>query len=411
MVPETLAGRRVVVWGFGRHGGGLAAARACAARGATVSVLDTQPASAFGPDAAPWAWHVGDGSHPVLQACDLVVASPAIPPRAWPASHPPRTCPEGLFFAWHRGPRAAVTGTKGKSTTARILGGLLGWEVAGNSYEPLLTLLERRGPDVPVVCELSSFQCWYLADQRPHLDAAVLTLLASDHLDWHPDVAHYRSSKLAMLGWADAVAATVQALPLLPPGLPLLPIGAEPSGPMLIPGPHNRANAALAVATALHLGAAPDAIAGRLATIEPLPHRLNPVHRAGSAVFVDDSIATTPEAATAALASFDGPLSVILGGSDKGAGYDGLARAVAARGARPVLLGATAARIQTALAAAGVEAPIASDLDRAVAAAHAAIAGTGTVLLSPACASFDLFRGYDHRGDCFAASARRLFPG
>jgi UDP-N-acetylmuramoylalanine-D-glutamate ligase len=401
----------VVVWGFGRHGGGLAAARACAERGAEVAILDAQPASAFGPEAAAWTWLVGDGSHPGLQDCDLVVASPAIPPRAWPVTHPPATCPEGLFFAWHQGKRAAVTGTKGKSTTARILGGLLGWEVAGNSYEPLLGFLARCGPTAPVVCELSSFQCWYLAEQRPRLDAALLTLLTSDHLDWHPDLAHYRAAKLAMLGWAGAVAATAQAVELLPAGLPLLPVGSPPAADALrIPGPHNRANAALAIAVASHLGAPPDEISARLRAVEPLPHRLCTVHRSGGIAFVDDSIATTPEAAIAALASFDGPIAIILGGSDKGARYAGLAAAVRARGASPVLLGATAPAIAGELAGIGIAAPVARDLDEAVRLAGLVLPAHGTVLLSPACASFDMFRGFDHRGDCFATAARRLFP-
>lgn len=409
-LPLTLAGRRVVVWGFGRHGGGLAAARACAERGASVAILDSQPASAFGADAAAWEWLVGDGTHPGLQACDLVVASPAIPPRAWPAAHPPVTCPEGLFFAWHRGPRAAVTGTKGKSTTARILGSLLGWEVAGNSYEPLLALLARRGPEVPVVCELSSFQCWYLAGQRPRLDAAVLTLLTCDHLDWHPDLAHYRAAKLAMLSWAGAVAATPQAAPLLPAGLPLLPLGPDPEATdLVIPGPHNRANAALAISVARHLGAPPDLIPGRLRAVQPLPHRLCTVHQGGGVAFVDDSIATTPEAAIAALASFAGQVAIILGGSDKGARYAELAAAVAKRGAHPVLLGATAPKIAAELERLGLAAPVAGDMAQAVRLARDALPATGTVLLSPACASFDMFKGFDHRGDCFADAARRLF--
>jgi UDP-N-acetylmuramoylalanine--D-glutamate ligase len=400
-------GQRILIWGFGRHGGGHAAARFCRSLGAHVSILDAKPPTAFGPEASDYAWHVGDGAHPVLQQADLIVASPAIPPRAWPARHPPATCPEGLFFAHHRGRRVAVTGTKGKSTTARIAGALLGWPVAGNSYEPLLDLLLREGPAVDVVCELSSFQLWYLRDHKPQIDAAILTLLTRDHLDWHPDLDHYRQAKLALLRWSQVVAAAPQASPLLPPGLPLLPAEPAPAS-LAIPGPHNRANAALAIAVARHLGVATTDIASRLSTVRPLPHRLATVHTAHGVAFVDDSIATTPEAAIAALASFDGPLAIILGGSDKGADFAELAAAVRQRGVHPVLLGATAPR----LAAAGIAAPVAHDLDDAIHQAHATVADAngGTVLLSPACASFDLFRGFEDRGDRFAEAARRLFP-
>lgn len=410
-----LRGVRVLVWGLGRHGGGLAAARLCAAEGARVEILDGKPAADCGPDgeaalAEGFICHTGDAGHAAFRTAELIVPSPAIPPRAWPASHPPIASPEALAFDRHRGRRVGVTGTKGKSTTAMLTGALLGWTVAGNSWRPLCEAV-LSDPDADLVCELSSFQLWYLREVRPRFDAAILTLLASDHLDWHPDVAHYRTAKLALLGWAPAVAAAPQALPLLPAGLPLLPLAPLPDpADLLVPGLHNRANAALAIAVAHHLGVAERDIAPRLRAAEPLPHRLRTVHSRGGITFVDDSIATTPEAAMAGIASFDGPLAVILGGSDKGADFASLATAVAARGARPVLLGQTAPRIQACLAAVGLPAPVATDIEDAVRRAAQAVAGGGTVLLSPACASFDLFRGFDHRGDCFAAAAKRLFP-
>jgi UDP-N-acetylmuramoylalanine--D-glutamate ligase len=410
-----LAGARVLVWGLGSHGGGLAAARLCRAEGAQVSILDARAPEACGADGAAalaegFACLAGDATHPSFASADLIVPSPAIPPRAWPASHPPVASPEALALARHRGRRVAVTGTKGKSTTAMLAGALLGWRVAGNSWRPLCEAV-LADPAADLVCELSSFQLWYLAHSAPRFDAAILTLLAVDHLDWHPDLAHYHGAKLALLGWSRVCAVAPQALPLLPPGLTLLPPHPEPPpGAMRVPGPHNRANAALALAIAAHLGIGPEQRTARLAAAEPLPHRLRTVHEADGIACVDDSIATVPEAAIAALRSFDGPLAVILGGSDKGAGFDGLATAVAGREARPVLIGATAPRIAAALRAVGVEAPIAPDMDTAVRLAIAALPGHGTVLLSPACASFDMFRGFDDRGRRFAEACRRARP-
>lgn len=416
MAPaSSLSGVRVLIWGLGRHGGGLAAARLCRHEGASVSILDAKPAEQCGADGAAalaegFPCHVGDPAHPAFRGAELIVPSPAIPPRAWPDAHPPVSSPEALAFERHHGRRVGVTGTKGKSTTAMLTGALLGWGVAGNSWRPLCEAV-LEDPNADLVCELSSFQLWYLREQAPRFDAAILTLLATDHLDWHPDLAHYRNAKLALLGWAKVVAAAAQALPLLPAGTPLLAQAAEPAATDLrVPGPHNRANAALALAIARHLGADEAQLLPRLRAAEPLPHRLRTVHGSAGLAFVDDSIATTPEAAMAGLASFSGPVAIILGGSDKGADFAALAVAVAQRGARPVLLGATAERIRAALATVGVAAPIATDLDQAVRLAGAALAGRGTVLLSPACASFDLFRGFDHRGDSFAEAARRLFP-
>jgi UDP-N-acetylmuramoylalanine--D-glutamate ligase len=424
------AGGNVVIWGFGKHGGGQAAARFCAARGARVTVLDLKPRDAFGAEAssaqaAEWDWAVGDGSHPLLRTADLIVASPAIPPRAWPAHHAVRTSPEGLFCAAHRGPRVAITGTKGKSTTAQLLATLLGWKVAGNSYEPLLDLLLRHGPEVPLVCELSSFQLWYLAATAPRFAGVIFTSLAVDHLDWHPDLAHYHASKLALLDWAPAVAVAedVWAARTWPTELAARRVAPvtyregvfiSASGivaqradlPLL--GEHNARNAALALALAAHLGVAATDLAPRLRTVQGLPHRLEVVPGADGRLYFNDSIATTPESAMAALAALPGPLAIILGGSDKGASFAALAQAVRQRGAVPILIGAIAERLAVTLRAAGVEPILAGTLPQAVAAARLATPPEGTVLLSPACASFDQFQGFEDRGRRFRALAAAL---
>ncbi len=407
--------RNVVIWGWGRHGGGAAAARFCLARGDAVAVLDREPASSF---AAPadLSWHQGDGSHPCLRSADLIIASPAIPPRAIPADlAAPVVPPEALFFAEHRAPVAAVTGTKGKSTTAAILGTLLGWPVGGNSNEPLLDLLRQHGPVVPVVAELSSFQLWHLRQVRPAVAVAVVTSLAVDHLDWHPDLAHYHGSKLALTDWTGAVAAAPELHARLP-GRPLLPpvtcvdgvfrdAAGELAlrGDLAVLGEHNARNACLAIAAALHLGCPREQIAARLRTVVALPHRLQIIHDRAGLRGIDDSIATTPEAAMAGLAAVAGPVAVILGGSDKGADFTALAMAVRARGALPVVIGATGPRIAAALQTVGIHAPRAGSLAEAVALAISAVGGQGTVLLSPACASFDMFRGFEDRGRQFQA--------
>ena len=428
MIPH--AGQRVVIWGFGRHGGGQAAAHFCAALGAQITILDLKPATAFGAAgsaavAAGWTWEVGDATHPVFFAADLIVASPAIPPRAWPATsqpaHPPRCSPEALFFAAHRGPRVAITGTKGKSTTAHILATLLGWQVAGNSYQPLLELLACHGPYVPVVCELSSFQLWYLAQSPPHFSGALLTSLAVDHLDWHPDLADYRRCKLALMRWADAVAIAPEVQSQVTDSAPQVAevcyrdgtfidatgvVAVRADLPLL--GEHNARNAALALSMAHHLGCERAAAPAGLRRVRGLPHRLEFAAGVAGWRYCNDSIATTPEAAMAALAAVEGPLAVILGGSDKGADFTALAAAVVARGAHPILIGTTAERLAVYLRAAGGQATLACELPLAVTMARQAIPAGGTVLLSPACASFDQFQGFEDRGFRFKELVTRV---
>lgn len=416
----TLNGTQVLIWGFGRHGGGLAAARHCTAHGAQVRILDHQAASALGADgaaaqAAGWPWAIGGPEHPWFAAADLIVPSPAIPPRAWPTQHPPILSPEALAFASHRGPRVVVTGTKGKSTTARILGALLDWPVAGNSYEPLLAAIDRLGVDTPLVCELSSFQLHYLRQVRPGFAGVAVTNLAIDHLDWHGAIAEYHASKLALLDWCERR--------VLGPGCPtradvLPPVQLDrdtfvaPDGRLLarrddlaLLGRHNADNAALALTLALDLGVDAALIPERLRQVVALPHRLQTVHR-GRWTWIDDSIATTPEAAMAALAAVQGPLAIIVGGGDKGATWTALANAVTARRAQTFAIGRTGPALVAAISNAGGNARLIGALPEAVAAAIAALPKGGTVLLSPACSSLDQFTSFEDRGDRFAALAR-----
>jgi UDP-N-acetylmuramoylalanine--D-glutamate ligase len=339
-----------------------------------------------------------------------------------------------------------VTGTKGKSTTAAIAGALLGWPVGGNSYEPLLDLLARLGSGTPLVCELSSFQLLYLAGSsggqiaglpafQPSASAfqvAIVTSLATDHLDWHLDLEHYHRAKLGVLGLTTAcvlapeAAARARELAIaMPPSPPAVRyerdqfIAADGAvlarrGDLAVLGEHNARNAALAMTVALHLGVPVGAIVERLRTVRPLPHRLQIVHESGGVRFIDDSIATTPEAAMAGIAACASPLAVILGGSEKGATWDALAEAIARRRAAgpvtPVVIGQTGPAIAAALARAGVTVERAGDLDDAIRRGCAALPAGGTVLLSPACASFDMFLGFEDRGARFAEAVQRLRP-
>jgi UDP-N-acetylmuramoylalanine--D-glutamate ligase len=431
--PEALAGKRVVVWGAGSHGGGLAAARWCADAGARVAILDRRPPREL-PEAMAeagirgWPWHLGESRHPAVRHADLIIVSPAIPPQALarlPQDAAPVACADALFFAVHTGPRIAVSGTKGKSTTTSMCGRLLDWPVGGNSHEPLIEVMKRYGTGTPIACELSSFQIWHLRPIAPSFTLGLMTSLHRDHIDWHGSEEHYRASKLSLLDWCDAV--------ITPPELRQVSgeyadLGSEiryqdrrfvcHDGTVIaerdhlsLPGEHNAVNAALALTAAVHMGLDP-AIAGiRLSQISPLPHRLEAVHTCGKLHFIDDSIATTPEAAIAGLRSVDQPIAIILGGADKGADYASLASMVASLGAKPVCLGRTAPLIASALEARGLTPVSCSNLSDAIHAAVDQLKGAGTVLLSPGCASTDQFADFADRGDQFCALAQEHWGG
>lgn len=423
-----LVGRRVVVWGVGTHGGGLAAARHCQRQGAHVALLDRRGPDQAGESGiaaavAGWPWMTGERHRALLEA-DLVLTSPAIGPAACTRRPGLRAVgSDALFFAQHRGARVFVTGTKGKSTTAAALATLLGWPLAGNGHLPLLDFLASHDPDSPVVCELSSFQLWWLRPLRPRFTVAVLTSCTSDHLDWHPDLDHYRRSKLDALAWADTTVISPKARTLVEAALPTLPLvthdgqafysaqGRRLAPLSLLPlaGAHNAANACLALTAALQLGLAPELIPERLARIQALPHRLQTVHQTARLRFVDDSTATTPEATLAALAAFPAPVVLIAGGLDKGADLNPVAAAAVAAGITVVCLGTCRERLAGLVIRHGGTAQVAGSMPEAV---HLAIGllpdQGGTVLLSPACASLDMFADFHDRGLQFAAAARNV---
>jgi UDP-N-acetylmuramoylalanine--D-glutamate ligase len=294
-----------------------------------------------------------------------------------------------------------VTGTNGKTTTTALLGEIFraagrDVAVAGNIGVPL-TSVERADW---VVCELSSFQ---LEDIDTFAcEVAVLLNLEPDHLDRYPSFEAYRDAKLRIFERA--------GVKIVPRGLGLDgmefsrddPLPAEP----LIPGPHNRENAAAATAAARAAGIADEHIAAALRSFPGVPHRLELVGERAGIRYVNDSKATNvPAAVTGVSAYASEPVHLILGGSTKGEDFAPLAAAIGPNVRSVHLIGAEAARLAESIDGFRDE-----TLERAV--AHAAeLAELGDViLLSPACASYDQFANYEERGDAFRALACRQ-PG
>jgi UDP-N-acetylmuramoylalanine--D-glutamate ligase len=319
-------------------------------------------------------------------------------------------------------PIIGVTGTNGKTTTTHLVGAMLhagglDCEVAGNVGRALSELPGRIGPGAWIACELSSFQ---LEDiDRLRCRVAVLLNLTPDHLDRHGGMDGYVRAKLRIFeNQQPQDAAVVNS------DDPLVRAAALPGAGRRVwftradrgtidweharmRGDHNLENALAAAAAARAAGVDAAAVDVALRTFEPPPHRLEVVAAARGIEWVNDSKATNPDAAIKALTAFDSGVHLILGGSLKGASFAGLAEAVAAGPVRQsYLIGAAADALADALAAAGAPHVRCDTLDRAVAEASAAARAGETVLLSPACASFDQFRDYEQRGERFRALAR-----
>lgn len=452
---SELAGRRVHVVGLGKWGTGRAAARAAARRGARVSVSDIKPAGELASEVAALEGLglellLGEDAYRGIEEADLVVVSPGVPLDIEPLSRArasgARVVSE-IEVAWWIAPCpiAAVTGTKGKTTTAALIGELLCAEgkralVGGNIGRPLVELAEQAGPGDLLVAEISSFQLEAIEGFRPR--AAALLNLSPDHLDRHQTLEVYQEAKArifvnqgeseaAILNRDDEGAWGLRGRVrgrLMPYSLEReAPGGADLSGGWLrvegqricpaeavrLPGRHNLGNALAALAVARAMGATLEAAEAALVRFRGLEHRLEAVAEVGATRFVNDSQATTPAATVAALEACEGPVALIAGGRAKVHDFGPLAEALARRGGSLVVIGEAGEEIAAAARRAGVgQVAEAGDLEEAVARAAEQLAKRrppgGVVLLSPACASFDMFEDMAERGRRFREAVQAL---
>jgi UDP-N-acetylmuramoylalanine--D-glutamate ligase len=349
-----------------------------------------------------------DGDVSLLDGADVLVKSPGVP-RDNPlvaAARIPIWSEVELASRYLPNPLVGVTGTNGKTTTTEWLGAMIpGAVTAGNVGRALSGVEAQAG--AWVVCELSSFQLEDIHELRPRV--AVLVNLEPDHLDRHGSFEAYRDAKLRIFEnqTGEDTAVVPRGFGPVPGSAPRVEFSSDdelPAEPGL-PGRHNRENAAAATAAARAAGVDDATIAEALRTFAGVPHRLEPVRELGGVRYVNDSKATNTAAARRALASYDAPLHVILGGSRKGESFDELAREIHGHA---YLIGETADEIAAALDRAGVPYSRSGDLETAVAAAAAAARPGEIVLLSPACASYDQFRDFEQRGEEFRRLVQNL---
>jgi UDP-N-acetylmuramoylalanine--D-glutamate ligase len=404
--------RRALVLGLARSG--QAAALALARHGVPTVAADRADGLETGRLAAAGVEvHLGTEEDRLLEGVDLLVKSPGVPgesplPTAARARGIPIWSEIELGFRLLRNPFIGVTGTNGKTTTSELLGAIFHAAkrpvaVAGNVGRPLTALDGAIDSDAWIVCELSSFQLEDVDRFRPRI--GVLLNLEPDHLDRHATYEAYRAAKLRLFeNQTEAdVAVVPRDLGAIPGGAERVEFGADelPAEP-LIPGAHNRENAAAATAAARAAGIDDAAIAEALRTFPGVEHRLELVAEIDGVRFVNDSKATNTTAARRGIEAYAGqPLRLILGGSLKGESFDELAESLPGSVRSIDLIGEASDDLAASLGRAGRVYRRSGDLATAVGAAAGEAEPGDVVLLSPACASYDQFRDYEKRGEAF----------
>ena len=450
----NVAGKKVLVVGAARSG--TACAKFLSARGATVALNDAQPIEKWSADALALksegiGCFAGELPGWLLDQLDLVVISPGVPTKAIPLRYAERAGAEvigevELASRYLKGRIVAITGSNGKTTTTSLIAELLKNAgvptlVGGNIGTPLISLVESSGDDGWAVVEMSSFQLETIKEFHPTV--AVALNVTPNHMDRYESFTDYAAAKhrifmnqgpgdVAILNaddevvssWAKGLRADVTCFSVrrqLEEGLFLRGqeiVSRAPGGErvllmsseMKLRGRHNVENVLAAVAAGLACGAAPDSMRETIRNFQPVEHRLEFVTEVDGVKFYNDSKATSVDATVKALEAFAdeaGKIVLILGGRGKKAPYAPLALLVSERVRKLILVGEDAETIEREL---GEFAPSerAGNMNEAVTCAFQAAQAGDTVLLAPACASFDMFTSYEQRGKVFKDEVSRL---
>jgi len=445
-----LNGKRALVVGLGKSG--VASALFMKAHGARVTVSDTKSGDELRNEIPVLLDHgitVETGGHGerTFSNQDLIVVSPGVPGDAAPLAQA-RSLGETvigeieLAAQFLPGPIIAITGSNGKTTTTTLAGEIMaagGFHVlvGGNIGTPAISLAERAKPDTIVVLEVSSFQLETVQTFRPKV--AIILNITPDHLDRHRTFEIYADAKarifenqqgtdFAVLNADDptcvAMGKRTQAQVFWFSRLKEVDRGAwvrdgnivfrdpKGQGEMLqvseipLKGAHNLENVLAAVCAGVLMGCAPEKIRQAVQNFKAVEHRLEFTATINGVDYYNDSKATNVDATIKALESFPANIHLILGGKDKGSDYTVLNDLIRQRVKRIYTIGAAAAKIESQVK--GAEIVHAETLENAIRKAHSAAKSGDIVLLAPACASFDQFKSYEHRGKVFKEIVRSL---
>jgi UDP-N-acetylmuramoylalanine--D-glutamate ligase len=431
-------GRRALVVGMKKSG--QASVRLLAAQGAAVRATDLKPLEELG-EAQEVLKQAGASfarqSAEVFEGADVIVISPDVPAGLEALEEARRRGVQvlgevELAAPYLKGHTIGITGSNGKTTTTSLIGHILSRagvpvQVGGNIGTPVTAMIESSRADGWNVLELSSFQLETIVEFRAHIGLALN--VTQNHLDRHHTFENYAAAKgrlfetqdagdFAVLNAEDAVCAGYAKRTSATPqwfsskrevepgaclrGEVLVLDGARlmETGEIPIRGRHNVENVLAASIAAARAGVTHDKIAAAVRTFQAVEHRLEFVRRVSGIDFYNDSKATSVDATLKALDAFAGGLWVILGGKDKGLDYGALREPLRAKAKAALLIGAAANKIATQLAGA-VPLVDVQTMAKAVAYGYEHGEEGDTVLLAPACASFDQFRSYEHRGEVF----------
>ncbi len=462
MMRESLAGKRVTLLGLGAHGGGIGVARFLAEQGAVVTVTDAKSADALQTSVdqlagLPIRYVLGrhDEADFTREGADLIVRNPGVPrqapllQRAREAGVPVEM-EMSLFLRLAPGPVIGVTGTKGKTTTATLLGLMLQqWKpetrIAGNMGLPALTLLDEIDVETPVVLELSSWQLEAMDEHHLSPQIAVITNVSPDHLNTYASFQEYADTKRSISAHqigADALVINADDPELRPlldtaaarvvpfghslsckPGMTVIGReliwrweGAEetiivPESSFSLAGEHQMMNVAAAAAAALVFGAPVEAVEAGIAAFEGVPYRGEKVAEIDGVLYVNDTAATAPAASIAAMERFAGQrIHLISGGANKALDLQPLADAIRRCATTVSLIDGSATPLLMELLE-GADIPVRGPFRGMELAVDAARAGAGrgdVVLLSPGVASFGVFTDEFDRGDQFRSVVEQL---
>src|SRR4051812_19679713 len=425
---HDVKGKRVTVFGLGHFGGGINVSKWLAQQGAHVLVTDKESREQLADSVAqlaglPIEYRLGEHRIEDFTSADLVVISPAIPPSnefllAAQRAGMPVTLEIALFIERCPSKIIGVTGTKGKSTTTSMLGAMLRQKhtvhVGGNIGGSLLFDLPKIATDDLVVLELSSYMLEHLKPMQWSPHVAVVGMIGRDHLEWHGGETAYVDAKKNLVRFqSDADYAVLNEESPAACGFAdqtrskVVRFNTNSSDKLNLPvaGDHNQLNAQGAFAAARLFGITWDQAQRAMQTFTPLPHRLQLVHESNGVKWINDSIATIPEAAVVAMRAYPkGKVIQIVGGHDKKLDMRQMCQ-ILARECKAVL---TIGQLGPALASMMREAPDGAaelreceTLDRAVAEAHKLAAPGDIILLSPGCASYGQFHNFEERGEKF----------
>lgn len=458
--PTSLHNARVTVMGLGSFGGGIGLTRYLVSQGARVTVTDVQPAEALATSlqalqGLPIRFVLGGHRDEDFAEADVVFVNPAVPLtsrylQVARTHRVPLDSEMNLFIRQCQGRVIGITGSVGKTTTTSLLGHILQVHdprtlVGGNIGGSLLAQLPQITPDTLVVLELSSFQLEQLAWLHYSPPVAMVLNLAPNHLDRHGTMEAYQQAKevilahqtpadVAILNWDDVtvrrMAARGQGQQWYYSVQETLEHGVYRQGKAImrgkqllfhqddfpLRGAHNLSNAAAAATAATALGVPPATIVKGFQQFQALPHRLEWIASKGGVAYYNDSKATTPLSTACALEAFPEPVLLLAGGYDKGTPFDALGEVIRQRARVALFYGKTAPKLLHAVTQAvqahpHQSAPVMLQLPTLDAALQqaAVLAQPGeTVLLSPACASYDQFPHYEARGAHFRALVQAL---